>query len=130
MVGENPGEADAAEKELFGGEQPTTNNRMEMTAVIRALEALKRPASVTIYTDSKYVMDGATRWISRWKLNGWHTADKKPVKNGDLWRALDAAAQIHHVSWKWVAGHSGHAENERVDKLARAAIVANRIQNK
>ena len=110
------------EREISGGEHLTTNNRMELTAVIRALQALKRPASVTIYTDSKYVADGATRWLPRWKLNGWRTADKKPVKNEDLWRALESAAQGHTLSWKWVAGHSGHPENERADVLARAAI--------
>jgi ribonuclease HI len=116
------GETRGREKEIFGGEPSTTNNRMELTAVIRALEALKAPASVTIYTDSKYVMDGATRWMPRWKLNGWRTADKKPVKNEDLWRALEAASASHSLSWKWVPGHSGHIENERADALARAAI--------
>ncbi len=114
------------EKEISGGEAATTNNRMELTAVIRALEALKMPVAVTIHTDSKYVMDGATRWMPRWKLNGWLTTDRKPVKNEDLWRALDSAAQRHILSWKWVAGHSGHAENERADALARAAIAAGR----
>jgi ribonuclease HI len=103
----------------------TTNNRMELTAAIRGLEALKKPCLVTIHTDSRYVMDGATMWMKRWKLNGWRTAEKKPVKNDDLWRALDAAALPHRLTWKWVAGHSGHAENERADALARAAIGKN-----
>ena len=113
------------EREISGGEAPTTNNRMELTAVIRALQALKMPSVVTIHTDSKYVMDGATRWLPRWMKNGWRTADKMPVKNEDLWRALDSASQDHQLSWKWVAGHSGHVENERADALARAAIGAN-----
>lgn len=110
------------EKEISGGEASTTNNRMELTAAIRGLEALKRPSDVVIHTDSRYVMDGITRWMARWKLNGWRTTDKKPVKNDDLWRALDAAAERHRTSWKWVPGHSGHPENERADALARAAI--------
>jgi ribonuclease HI len=118
------GESTRHEKEISGGEPATTNNRMELTAVIRALEALKMPATVTICTDSKYVMDGATRWMPRWKLNGWRTSDKKPVKNEDLWRALDEASRKHSLHWRWVAGHSGHAENDRVDALARAAIPA------
>jgi ribonuclease HI len=110
------------EKEISGGEASTTNNRMELMAAIHGLEALKKPSDVVLYTDSRYVMDGVTRWIHRWKLNGWRTSDKKPVKNDDLWRALDAAATRHITSWKWVAGHSGHPENERADALARAAI--------
>ena len=114
------------EKEISGGETSTTNNRMELMAAIRALEALNKPSEVVINTDSRYVMDGITRWLPRWKLNGWRTTDKKPVKNDDLWRALDAAASRHKLSWKWVAGHSGHAENERADTLARAAIVSRR----
>ena len=110
------------EKELFGGERLTTNNRMELTAVIRGLEALKKRSIATIYTDSRYVMDGLTKWLPRWKANGWKTADKKPVKNEDLWRALEQAVERHDVVWRWVAGHSGHPENERADALARAAI--------
>jgi ribonuclease HI len=120
--------ANGHEKEISGGEPATTNNRMELTAVIRGLDALKTPATVTIHTDSKYVMDGATRWMPRWKLNGWRTADKKPVKNDDLWRDLDAASSRHKLFWKWVAGHSGHVENERADTLARAAIPAGKRQ--
>lgn len=110
------------EREIFGGEERTTNNRMELMAVIRALEALKRPSTVRLHTDSRYVMDGAAKWLKNWKANGWKTADKKPVKNEELWRALDAAMTEHKINWKWVAGHSGHPENERADALARAAI--------
>jgi ribonuclease HI len=114
--------AGAHEKSISGGEPATTNNRMELMAAIRALEALKVPSIVTLSTDSRYVMDGATKWMKRWKQNGWRTADKMPVKNDDLWRALDAAAQRHQLTWKWVAGHSGHPENDRADALARAAV--------
>ena len=110
------------EKELSGGDPSTTNNRMELTAVIRGLEALKRPSSATIHTDSRYVMDGVTQWMPRWKKNGWKTADKKPVKNEELWRELDALCALHDLKWKWVRGHSGHIENERADELARTAI--------
>ena len=110
------------EREMSGGENATTNNRMELLAVIRALEALKKSSAVTIHTDSRYVMDGAQKWLAKWHTNGWKTADKKPVKNEDLWRALDAARADHDIQWRWVAGHSGHAENERADALARAAI--------
>ena len=110
------------EREISGAEPATTNNRMELMAAIRALEALKRRSTVTLHTDSRYVMDGATKWIKRWKTNGWRTGDKKPVKNEDLWRMLDAAVERHTVHWKWVAGHSRHTENERADALARAAI--------
>jgi ribonuclease HI len=110
------------EKELSGGEAATTNNRMELTAVIRGLEALKRSSAVTIHTDSRYVMDGVTQWMPRWKKNGWKTADKKPVKNEDLWRELDALCAKHELQWRWVRGHSGHPENERADALARGAI--------
>ena len=112
----------AHEKELSGGEPVTTNNRMELMAVIRALEALKRPSQVVITTDSKYVMKGITEWIVNWKRNGWRTAAKKPVKNVDLWQELDQFVQQHQVKWAWVKGHSGHAENERADELANQGI--------
>ena len=115
---------DGHEKEIYGGERATTNNRMELMAVIRGLEALKRPSTVVIHTDSRYVMDGITQWMKRWKQNGWKTADKKPVKNEDLWRELDRLCAGHTISWRWVRGHSGHRENERADALARAAIPA------
>ena len=110
------------EKELIGAEPATTNNRMELTAAVRALDSLKRPARVRLHSDSLYLRDGITRWIHAWKQKGWKTADRKPVKNIDLWQALDAAAARHEVRWDWVRGHSGHPENERVDALARAAI--------
>jgi ribonuclease HI len=110
------------EKELSGGEADTTNNRMEMTAAIQALEALTRPAKVRLHTDSAYLRDGIMRWIHRWKAKGWKTADKKPVKNVDLWQRLEAAAVRHDVEWVWIRGHAGHPENERADALARAAI--------
>ena len=110
------------EKELFGGERLTTNNRMELMAAIKGLEALKKPSAVTLYTDSKYVMDGLNQWLPRWKANGWKTADKKPVKNDDLWKTLDEAVKRHDVQWRWVRGHDGHVENERADALARGAI--------
>jgi len=109
------------EKELSGGADETTNNRMEMTAVIKALEALKRPCVVDLYTDSKYVMDGTTQWLRGWKARGWKTADRKPVKNVDLWEQIDAQVAKHQVTFHWVKGHAGHAENERVDVLARLA---------
>ena len=108
-----------SERELAGGDPATTNNKMELMAAIAGLEALKRPCVVRLYTDSKYVLDGATRWIHGWKRNGWRTADKKPVKNDDLWRRLDEAAARHEIDWLWVKGHTGHAENERADQLAR-----------
>jgi Ribonuclease HI len=110
------------EKELSGGEPETTNNRMELTAAIMALEALKRPCAVDLFTDSQYVRHGITQWMHGWKARGWKTADKKPVKNEDLWRRLDAARQRHDVTWHWVRGHAGHPENERVDALARAGM--------
>jgi ribonuclease HI len=113
------------EKELSGGEAETTNNRMELMAAISALEALKRPVSVDIHTDSTYVRDGITKWIHGWKKRDWRTADKKPVKNVDLWQRLDAAVGQHQVDWHWVKGHAGHPENERADELARRAVPGN-----
>jgi ribonuclease HI len=110
-------------RELKGGEPHTTNNRMELMAAIMALETLKRPCTVEVHTDSQYLRDGITKWIHGWKRNGWRTADKKPVKNADLWQRLDAALARHNVSWHWVRGHAGHDLNERADELARAAIV-------
>ena len=111
------------EREMAGGEPATTNNRMELTAAIRALEALKRPCRVTLSTDSRYVMDGLTKWIHGWRKNGWKTADKKPVKNAELWQELLDAAAPHRIEWKWVKGHAGHPDNERADKLASDAAV-------
>ena len=113
---------DAHEKDLCGGEQLTTNNRMELTAAIMALEALKRPCEIDLHTDSQYVKGGVTGWIHGWKRNGWKTSDKKPVKNVDLWQQLDAAAQRHQVTWHWVKGHAGHEMNERADELARQGM--------
>ena len=113
-----------AEKELSGGEALTTNNRMELTAAIEALNALKRPCRVTLSTDSKYVMDGLTRWIIGWQKNGWRTSDKKPVKNAELWQALLLATKPHRIEWRWVKGHAGHPDNERVDRLASDAAQA------
>ncbi|MDH3715246.1 MAG: ribonuclease HI [Gammaproteobacteria bacterium] len=112
------------EKELSGAEAQTTNNRMEMMAAIRGLETLRRACAVTITTDSLYLKNGVTEWLSGWKARGWRTAARKPVKNMDLWQRLDAALARHQVSWHWVKGHSGHAENERADQLANAAIDA------
>jgi ribonuclease HI len=114
-----------SEKELYGGENETTNNRMELQAAIEALRALKRPCTVHIHTDSTYVKQGITEWIKRWKANGWRTAGRKPVKNQDLWIALDAALERHEVHWHWVKGHAGHPENERADELARRGIPGN-----
>ena len=108
----------AHEKELSGSEPETTNNRMEMTAVIRALEALKEPCDIALYSDSKYVIDGITQWIHGWKKRDWKTAAKKPVLNVDLWQELEAATERHRITWHWVKGHDGHPENERVDQLA------------
>lgn len=110
------------EKELFGGEQETTNNRMEMTAVVEALSALKNPSDVTLTTDSQYVRKGITEWIHNWKKNGWKTAAKKDVKNADLWQKIDALSAQHTIRWEWVKGHSGHPDNERVDDLANRGI--------
>ncbi len=110
------------EKVLSGAESDTTNNRMELMAAIRALEALRRPCRVDLYTDSRYLRNGITEWLSKWKRNGWRTADRKPVKNVDLWQRLDQAAARHRINWHWVRGHSGHPENERADRLANEAI--------
>ena len=114
----------ATEKELSGGENPSTNNRMELMAAIVALETLKRPCAVRLWTDSVYVRDGITKWIHGWKRNGWRTAAKKPVANAELWQRLDSAAARHSIDWHWVKGHSGHPENERADALASAAALA------
>ena len=110
------------EKELSGGDFDTTNNRMELTAAIEALNALKEPCSIKLYTDSQYVKGGMTGWIKGWKKNNWKTSAKKPVKNVDLWQRLDEAQSRHEVTWKWVKGHAGHPENERADELARAGM--------
>lgn len=112
----------AHEKELGGGEENTTNNRMEMMAVIMGLSALSSECHVTLHTDSKYVMEGVTKYMTNWKRNGWRTADKKEVKNRDLWEQIDALLQTHNVRWVWVKGHAGHVENERADAIARAHI--------
>jgi ribonuclease HI len=114
---------DGHEKELTGFESPTTNNRMELMAAIMALESLKRSVKARLFSDSTYLRDGITQWLPRWKKNGWRTADKKPVKNVDLWQRLEAAAHGHEIEWRWVRGHAGDPDNERVDRLARAAIV-------
>ncbi len=110
------------ERELWGGESDTTNNRMELMAAIMALESLRRSVPVILYTDSTYVRDGITKWIIAWKQKGWRTASKKPVKNVDLWQRLDAALAEHEIDWRWVKGHAGHPENERADELARRGI--------
>ena len=110
------------ERELCGGEAETTNNRMELMAAIQALTALKRPCRVILHTDSKYVQQGISEWVHNWKKRGWKTADKKPVKNEDLWRRLDALAEQHRIDWVWVKGHSGHDENERADELANRGV--------
>ena len=112
------------EKELSGADPDTTNNRMELSAAIAALETMRRPVAIDVYTDSTYVKDGVTKWIHGWKKRDWKTADRKPVKNVDLWQRLDEAAAGHDVSWHWVKGHAGHPENERADGLAREAIKA------
>jgi ribonuclease HI len=113
-----------SEKELSGGDPNTTNNRMELTAAIEALNALTRPCTVRLSTDSKYVMDGLTKWVRGWQRNGWVTASKKPVKNAELWHALIAAAERHEIEWIWVKGHAGHPDNERADTLASDAAIA------
>jgi ribonuclease HI len=112
-------------KELNGGETPTTNNRMELSAAIEGLNALTKPCEVELFTDSQYVKNGIETWMKGWKKNGWKTADKKPVKNQELWQALDEAVARHSVTWKWVKGHAGHPENERADELARQGIKRN-----
>jgi len=112
------------EKELFGGEPETTNNRMELTAVIRALEALNRRSRVEVFTDSEYVKKGITEWLPAWKRRQWKTADRKPVKNAELWRRLDELAGRHQVSWHWVRGHAGHSDNERADALANRGVAS------
>ena len=117
-------------RELSGFEPETTNNRMELMAAIAALEALRRPMAVRLYTDSTYLRQGITTWLPQWKRRGWRTADRKPVKNRDLWERLEAAMQRHQVDWHWVRGHAGHPENERADALARAAIAAGRGQGR
>ena len=114
--------AGSREKTLCGGEPETTNNRMELLAVIRALETLKRPSKVRVHTDSQYVQKGISEWIHNWKRRGWTTASKQPVKNADLWRALDSVQAKHDVQWVWVKGHAGHVENERADALARQGV--------
>jgi ribonuclease HI len=119
-------QAGAQEKEIFGGEPQTTNNRMELLAVIRALQALKRPSRLVIHTDSQYVQKGISEWIHGWKARGWLTADRKPVKNADLWRELDALAAGHQISWRWVRGHQGHPGNERADALANRGVASAR----
>ena len=118
------------EKEIGGGEPLTTNNRMELLAAIRALEALKRPCRVELHTDSVYVKDGITRWIHKWRINGWRTSDKKPVKNAELWQELVTASEPHRIEWHWVKGHSGHAENDRVDALACAEADSQRVHHR
>jgi ribonuclease HI len=118
------------EKELWGGELATTNNRMELMAAIQALEALKKPCKVELHTDSQYVQKGIGEWIHSWKKRGWLTADKKPVKNDDLWKRLDAARLRHEVDWRWVKGHAGHEFNERADALARRGLEETRAANR
>ena len=118
------------ERELQGGEGDTTNNRMELMAAISALEVLTRPSEITITTDSAYVKNGVTQWIHGWKRNGWRTADRKPVKNVELWQRLEAAQARHKVRWEWIKGHAGHAENERADELARAGMAPYKPERK
>ncbi|CAM4194618.1 ribonuclease HI [Palleronia rufa] len=116
------GPSEVKRRELSGGEAGTTNNRMELLAAIAALESLTRPTTITMVTDSQYVKNGVTSWIHGWKKNGWKTSARKPVKNEDLWKRLDAAQATHRVQWEWVKGHAGHPENERADELARAGM--------
>lgn len=122
------GETVLKERELNGGEALTTNNRMELLAAISALETLARPTEITIVTDSAYVKNGVTEWIHGWKRNGWRTAGKDPVKNVDLWQRIDAAQKTHKVTWRWIKGHAGHAENERADALARAGMAPFKVK--
>ena len=117
-----------SEKEMSGNEPQTTNNRMEMMAVLKGLAALKSPCHVKLHTDSRYVIDGITKWVFGWQKNGWRTADKKPVKNVELWQRLDAALKSHQVRWHWVKGHAGHDENERADQLARDGVAMARLK--
>ena len=117
------------EKELCGGEPDTTNNRMELLAAIKAVEALKRAVKIELHTDSSYLRDGITKWINGWKRNGWKTSQKKPVKNEDLWKQLDAINQNHDISWHWVKGHAGHPLNERADELARQGMAPYQLKN-
>lgn len=117
-------ECDGTEREIFGGERATTNNRMELTAVIEALAALKRPCRIVLHTDSQYVQKGITEWLRGWKARGWRTAAKEPVKNVDLWKKLDEAVQDHQIRWVWVKGHAGHDGNERADKLANKGVAS------
>ena len=117
-------ECNGRERELFGGEATTTNNRMELMAVIEALSALKRPCRIILHTDSQYVMKGITEWIHGWKAKGWRTAAREPVKNADLWRRLDELVSAHEIEWVWVRGHSGHEGNERADKLANKGVAS------
>jgi ribonuclease HI len=124
------GERVVRERELSGAEAATTNNRMELMAAIAALEALERPAGITVVTDSIYLRDGISKWIHGWKRNGWKTADRKPVKNAELWQRLDAAQARHRVRWQWIKGHAGHEQNERADRLARAEIKALRERSR
>ena len=122
MLQAKEGDRVLRERELSGGEKLTTNNKMELMAAIAALEALERPSTITVVTDSTYVKNGVTGWIFGWKKNGWKTASRKPVKNAELWQRLDAVAARHEVTWEWVKGHAGHPENERADELARAGM--------
>ena len=122
--------AGGREKEIWGGEPATTNNRMELMAVIRALDLLKRPVEARVHTDSQYVQKGISEWIHGWKARGWKTASKSPVKNADLWRRLDETASRHQIAWLWVKGHAGHAENERADELARRGAEAARASGR
>ena len=119
--------ANQQEVELSGGAAQTTNNRMEMLAAIESLQKINQPCQITVYTDSQYLKDGITQWMANWKKNGWKTADKKPVKNQDLWQKLDELSGCHTLTWQWVRGHNGHPENERADALARRAIIAQRM---